>query len=155
MSAVCFVHVLHLVGDLPGTLAEAARVLAPGGLVLTHGVPGRRGGRPATCTRRSAGCGAPSARTSGPTTRQHVVALAADGGPARRGSGGRLPGTPVTPRLAAQRLEDRSLSWMWSVDADRWERLVPPALERIRALPDQDRVRPGPGASVLAFSLTE
>ena len=153
MSAVCFVHVLHLVGDLPGTLAEAVRVLAPGGVVLSTVFPADEevsGDLHEEVRRLRRALGADERSDD----EQHVVAVARTVG-LLAGERRPMPGTPVTPRLAAQRLEDRSLSWMWSVDADRWERLVPAALERIRALPDPDRVRPGPGASVLAFSLTE
>ena len=57
-----------------------------------------------------------------------------------------------TPRVAADRLEERSLSWMWSVPDADWSRVVPPALARLRALPDQDRPRPAPGPTLLAFT---
>jgi hypothetical protein len=63
-----------------------------------------------------------------------------------------LPDVGLSPRDAADRLEARSLSWMWSVDEDAWTRHVPPALERLRSLPDQDRVRPGPGPTLLALA---
>jgi hypothetical protein len=43
------------------------------------------------------------------------------------------------------------MAWTWSVDDETWTRVVEPTLIRIRTLPDQDRVRPGPGPKILAF----
>ena len=61
------------------------------------------------------------------------------------------PGRPVTPRSEADLIEARSHAWTWSIDDQTWARVVEPTLERVRALPDQDRVRPGPGPTILAF----
>ena len=61
------------------------------------------------------------------------------------------PGRPVTPRSEADLIEARSHAWTWSIDDETWARVVEPTLARIRALPDQDRVRPGPGPTILAF----
>ncbi|HST64238.1 MAG TPA: class I SAM-dependent methyltransferase [Mycobacteriales bacterium] len=148
VAGVCLIHVLHLVGDIPAALAEVARVLRPGGGMVATAFPGeappgdvheemvrfqdRTGGRP-------------------PVVDVAVVTrLAAEAGfvPAGRHD---EPGHEVTPRYAADLVEARSNSWMWTVDDATWAREMPPALARLRALPDQDRVRPGPGPAVLAF----
>ena len=75
-----------------------------------------------------------------PDDEAHIVGLARGVGlePVDRHE---LPGPGVTPRTAADRLEHRSLSWMWSVDEDAWAAEVPAALARTAALPDQDRDR--------------
>jgi hypothetical protein len=39
-----------------------------------------------------------------------------------------------SPADAARRIEERSSSAFWDVDEDEWQALVPPALERLRAM---------------------
>jgi hypothetical protein len=50
--------------------------------------------------------------------------------------------------------EAKSMAWTWSIDVDTWAAVVEPALARVRALPEQDRPRPGRGPTVLAFRRT-
>ena len=149
VAGACLVHVLHLVGDAAGTLAEAARVVRPGGRVVTTAYPGVLLGtdvhRELHAVRRRL------ERVERPDDEAHLTELA-------RGAGLRpedrheLPGLGVTPRAVADRLESRTLSWMWSVDDAEWAEHVPPALARLRALPDQDRDRPTPGPILLSFA---
>jgi hypothetical protein len=60
----------------------------------------------------------------------------------------------VTPRIAADMIEARSMSWTWSVDEGTWAREVEPTVASLRALPDQDRARPGHDPTILAFHPT-
>lgn len=149
VAAAYLVHVLHLVGDVPRTLAELVRVLRPGGRAVTtvyaHGPLTGDLHREFDRVRSQLDA------QPRPDDEAHVVELARAVGlePVERHD---LPGMALSPRIAADRLEARSLSWMWSVDEDAWTRHVPPALERLRSLPDQDRVRPGPGPTLLAFA---
>jgi ubiquinone/menaquinone biosynthesis C-methylase UbiE len=149
VAGAYLVHVLHLVGDPAGVLAEAARVVRPGGRVVTSAFPDdpldddlhevfravreqleaeRRPDDVATVLGH--------ARAAGLVEADRVEL--------------RRPGS--TPREAAERLATRSLSWMWTVDDDAWSRHVPAALDRLRALPGQDRPRPGPGPTLLALA---
>jgi SAM-dependent methyltransferase len=149
VASACAIHVLHLVGDIPAALAELARVLSPGGTLVATTFPGEvpEGDVHEEMDRIRAEMGADPQIADAPL----VIRLAAEAGfglVERRS----LPGTEVTPRLAVDLMEARSMSWMWPVDEEVWARLSPPALATLRALPDQDRVRPGPGPAVMAFN---
>jgi SAM-dependent methyltransferase len=149
VAGAYLVHVLHLVGSIPGTLAELARVLRPGGTLVVTAFPdvelpddlhvairafrGRLGG---------------GARRD--DAEDLVVRLAAEAGftlverleePAR----------PVTPRLAAAALAARTMSWTWLVEDADWEREFPALLAELRALPGQDTPRPAPGLTILVL----
>ena len=149
VAGAYLVHVLHLVGDISGPLAEVVRVLRPGGRAVTTVYPD---GQPARdLDRELAEVRSQLGAETRPDDEDHVVGLARAVGlePVERHE---LPGAGSSPRMAADRLEARSLSWMWSVAEDAWARHVPTALDRLRALPDQDRVRPSPGTTLLAFA---
>lgn len=151
LAGVYLVHVLHLVGDIPATLAEAARVLRPGGTLVATAFPGRTalGDVHEELNRIHDEMGAHWRNDDEPL----VLRLAAAAGfaPVARHD---QPGRPVNPRTAADLLETRSMSWMWTVEDATWERQVAGAVARIRALPDQDTVRPGPGPTMLTFRRT-
>ncbi len=148
VAGACLVHVLHLVADIPGTLAEAARVLRAGGTLVATGLSGEpgRGDLAEEFGRMQERLG---------DIRRHdhpdlIIRLAADAGfdlVDRRDE----PARPVSPRAAADMTEARSMAWTWSVDAEAWAAVVEPTLVRVRALPDQDRPRPGRGPTVLTF----
>lgn len=147
VAGVCLVHVLHLVADVPTTLAEIARVLRPGGTMATSAFPGQvAGDLPAELDRLRDRVGGRRRIVDVPL----VTRLAAEAGfaPSGRIDG---PDDGTTPAEAGALVEARSISWMWAVDDDLWAAEMPPALARLRALPDQQRPRTAPGAAFLAF----
>ena len=148
VDGVLIIHVLHLVAEIPATLAEAARVLRPGGTLAATGFPaGPVEGDVFEVLDRMHERVGRLRRDDAPDT---VVPVAESAGfelVARIDE----PGRPVSPRSEADLIEARSQAWTWSIDDETWAGVVEPALARIRALPDQDRVRPGPGPTILAF----
>jgi SAM-dependent methyltransferase len=151
VSAACLIHVLHLVAEIPGTLAEAARVLRPGGTLVATGMSGEPG--EADLAREVERLQARLGTVRRDDDPDLVGRLAADAGfelVDRRDE----PARPVSPRDAADMIEAKALAWTWSIDADTWAALVEPAVARVRALPDQDRPRPGRGPTILTFHHT-
>jgi SAM-dependent methyltransferase len=148
VAGACLVHVLHLVADVPQTLAEVARVLRPGGTLVATGLSGERGqGDLAEEFGRMQERLGNTRRDDDPDL---IIRLAADAGfdlVDRREE----PARPMSPRAAADMTEARSMAWTWSIDAETWAAVVEPALARVRALPDQDRPRPGRGPTLLTF----
>jgi SAM-dependent methyltransferase len=143
VAAVVMIHVLHVVGDVATTLTEATRVLRPGGRILTSVHPDEppdtndvssvlkalveqfemeerirsRGEAGITDTARGCGLTVVDRVTYDP---DHL---------------------PLTPAQAIERLQTRTWSWIWRVDEAEFVRAVGPAIEQLRALPDQDRPR--------------
>jgi SAM-dependent methyltransferase len=135
---VVFVHVLHLVGDMGGALAEAARILRPGGrLVAFHGTtaadpddivaameplnPLRE--RPDTLEGvaghgRAAGLRVVAQLTAGPYT------------------------WPFSPHDFVNGLQGRQYPYLWGLDDATWQAVVEPVIATLRALPEPDRPRP-------------
>jgi SAM-dependent methyltransferase len=149
VAGAYLVHVLHLVGDISRTLAELVRVLRPDGRLVTTVYPD--GPLDHDLHREFAAARDRMAAEQRHDNEELVVELARDVGlvPVDRIA---LPSPGATPRVAADRLEARSLSWMWSVDDDTWSRQMPLTLARLRALPDQDRPRPGAGPTLIALA---
>ncbi len=148
VAGAYLIHVLHLVAEIPTTLSEVARVLRPGGTLVATGFPASpvAGDLFEQLGRMQDRIGA----TRHDDDPDRIVRLADDAGfdlVDRRDE----PAPPVTPRTAADLIEARSMAWTWSVDAETWASVVEPTLARVRALPDQDRVRPGPGPTLLTF----
>lgn len=151
VAGAYLIHVLHLVGDIPATLAEVARVLRPDGTAVSTAFP--RMLPDADVHREFDRLRTELAAQHRPDDVDLVVRLAGDAGlelvDRRETEGGE-----ATPRAAADRLRERSMSWMWSVEDAAWDRYVPAALERLGRLPDQDRGRTAPGPSMLVFRRT-
>jgi len=142
VAATVMIHVLHVVGDMTGALAEAGRVVRPGGRVVVSagpdgppptfdvakimdvlydriGVPDRRPDREAAVTEAAQRAGLCLAeRTS---YRPSHLAL--------------------SPAEAIERIATRSWSWFWRVDEQAWPEASGVAIEALRRLPDQDRLR--------------
>ena len=132
---VVLVWVLHLVGDPAAVLAEAARVLVPGGrVVVLHG------------------------RARGQAAIDEVLAPLRDLLPARPDDWpdllaaseragltvahrGRTTEYPMAqaPAEVADLLEQRVWSWLWSIDDTGWQERVVPAIAALRAMPEPDR----------------
>ncbi|MFK4546980.1 SAM-dependent methyltransferase [Streptomyces tendae] len=132
-------HVLHLVGDMDTAVAEAARVLAPGGrLVAVHGET--YADPPADVT----GAMAPLAplRERPDTVEGLARAAKAAGlrtvtqyalGPNERG---------FSPEDFAGAIEGRQYPYLWDVPESVWHELVDPVVAALRALPAPARPRP-------------
>ena len=146
------VHVLHLVGDVGATLDELHRTLRPGGVLSVTVRPTPRGADTdlhQLMHRLQSGFRLPER----PDREDLVVAAAERHGfePAERIEVHR-DHLLMTPREVAARIEDRSWSWMWAIPDDAWRAAIMPVLADLRALPDQDRPRPGNElVPVLAF----
>ncbi len=138
VAAVVAISVLHLVRDLTRAVAEAGRVLVPGGrLVAVTGPPVREPDdihphldalralrddaedMPPALAEAAAGAGLrPVARTlTGPIIRVE------------------------SPGEVAASIEERFWPYLWRVDASTWERSVEPVIAALRALPDPHRPR--------------
>lgn len=137
---VVFVHALHVIGDVAGAVAEAARVLRPGGrLVARHG-PWRR--EPTDIQDALARLTALK-DAQAPDTPAAVDAAAAAAGlslVARTTS--RPARFESSPAAEADGIERRLWSFLWDLDDATWRDVVEPAVARLRALPDPDRPRP-------------
>ena len=140
-DAVVAVHVLHLVPDLATTLAEAARVLRPGGRVVAiHAETVPRRDELTEATRPLA-----EVLPRRPDSPAAVAAAAGD----RLRLVAQHPSEPRlgrhTPAELADLVERRVWSSLWTLDDDLWHRHVEPVIAALRALPDQHRPRPQEG----------
>jgi SAM-dependent methyltransferase len=137
-DAVVAVWVLHVVGDRERVLAEAARVLRPGGtlvIVCADAVYERDeiidmiGEMRARLGRIR-------------DVPDVIVPLAVE-------AGLRLVAQtwtdrfedPTSPEEIAAQLERREMSSLWDLNAETWEEVVQPVIDGLRALPDPQRSR--------------
>ena len=141
VDGVVMIHVLHVVGDMTGTLAEAARVLRPGGRLA---VSAHVDDEPRSDVSEIVGALDRRLRQDGPRPDEegHVVRTAAGLGLLPAGRFGYPPtGWELSPADWVSRIEARFASWMWTVDDETWERESAPAVAALRGLPDQDSPR--------------
>jgi len=139
-DAVIAVHVLHVVPDLDAAFVEAARVLRPGGRVVAlHGRPEHHDDE---LTRATRGLRA-LMMAARPDSPEAVLASACVAGLRCRDQ---HPSSPRrshhSPAELAELITSRSWSYLWALDETVWESQVEPAIEALRALPDQRRPRP-------------
>jgi SAM-dependent methyltransferase len=135
---VAIVWVVHLVPDAGSFLAEAARVLRPGGRIVV--VSSRHVVDHDEVTRLSFGLGerVHTSRGDGPDDLAAAI-------------GGRLAVvttdyTPfdswqTSPNDEADRIEQRVWSSLWDIDDERWAGEVAPVVRALRSLPEPDRPR--------------
>jgi len=139
-DAVVAARVLHVVGDPGEALAEAARIVRPGGRVVVI-LAGSDREEPAD------DIGDAARAMHGPRLShldlETVVSLAGATEELDLVEHG-LTGTlefDETPREHAEKIRARTWSGSWAIDADTWARTTAPVIERLLALPDPDRPR--------------
>jgi SAM-dependent methyltransferase len=139
---VIFVMALHLVGDIPAAMAEAARVIRPGGRVAA--VHGTLRGSVATDLSEAA-TPLENIRPARPDDEGDVATAAQAAGLeiVHQGWTSEYP-HDRTPREVADQIEQRVWSYLWNVQASEWDAYVVPAVRALRSLPDLDRPRPWP-----------
>jgi SAM-dependent methyltransferase len=137
-EAVLFVWVLHHAGDLDAALAEARRVVCPGGRVIAI-----------------SGYADPVADDIDPIFRgfdqelrperlthsDRVLAAARAAGLVQEHAGSAVVSFRTTPNELADAVEQRMYAPLWDLDEERWRTTVVPAVAALRALPEPDRAR--------------
>jgi SAM-dependent methyltransferase len=135
---VLFCWVLHLVGDVAGAFAEAARVVRPGGRVVAF--YGRAIFSPTDLDPALAPL-TPLTANLHPTAEEVDAAAAAaalrlvadDLTTARERA--------VSPAELADNVEQRTWSYLWNCGDEQWDAHVAPTLRLLRALPEPERPR--------------
>jgi SAM-dependent methyltransferase len=137
-AAVIYVHVLHLVADIPATLAEAARVLRPRGRVVA--VCAARGEPADDADRLLASL---RLRLTGPRADvpDRVAEAARSAGLAVVHEQQLRHDVPSAPADYARSLQERLWSWTWDVDSETWDELVAPVITELRTMPHADQAR--------------
>jgi SAM-dependent methyltransferase len=132
------VWVLQLVPDVPAFLAEAARVVAPGGRIVA--VPAGGDWAPDDMT---AALDEMILTLRPPQDRPEQIADAARALGLRVVAHATTDPRPQhdTPEGLAVMIERREWSMLWDLDDATWARVVEPALTALRTLPDRDRPR--------------
>jgi SAM-dependent methyltransferase len=135
-----FVAALHAIGDVPGAVAEAARVLRPGGrLIAVHGVPLRV---PADDDVACALVALAGLRDFRSDTVAALDEAAAAGSLEPVGTAWvARDSLAVTPNAVADSIEQRLWSYLWHVDESAWDAVVAPVVAALRALPEPNRPR--------------
>lgn len=141
VAAAYSVWVLHLVANAGQVLREVARVLEPGGRYVVIGARSIAG-EPSDVERISETLKEQLAPWHGADHPDRLDALAVAAGLqiGRRGETQWVQFSE-SPLEAASRIEQRTYSWLWDIDDDTWTRVVVPALDELRALPDPQTQR--------------
>jgi SAM-dependent methyltransferase len=139
---VLFVAALHAIRDVSGAVAEAARVLRPGGrLVAVHGIPTHEPD-PDDADLDEAMAPLAPLRNARPDTAAAVDGAAASAGLDPVGTGVVGPARLTqSPNDVAGGLAGRLWSYLWELDERTWQALVEPTIARLRALPAPERPR--------------
>ena len=139
-DAVVAARVLHVVGDPAAVLADAARILRPGGSLIVI-LAGASRLDPtddideAAAEMRSGPLRGPDAdETISLAARVDTLALAA-------ADRTRPLEFDESPRDYAEKIRARTWSGFWEIDNETWARTAQPAIEQLLALPDPDRPR--------------
>jgi SAM-dependent methyltransferase len=141
MDNVLFVAALHAIGDVSGAIAEATRVLRPGGrLLAVHGLPVRdapddevvRAVAPLSDLREF------RSDTEAALDEAAAAASLTPVGTAQVASATMAH----APNAVADGIEQRLWSYLWAVDQSTWDTVVAPVVAALRALPEPDRPRP-------------
>jgi ubiquinone/menaquinone biosynthesis C-methylase UbiE len=139
---VLFVHVLHLVGDLPAVIAEAARVLAPGGrIVAVHGSPEPLDHDDDDLTTTLEPLMALSNAARRDTLPEVLDAAAAAGLSCVAPAWTDTFTDSATPQEIISGITTKLWSYLWPLDDATWHSTVTPMVEALRALPDPNRPR--------------
>jgi SAM-dependent methyltransferase len=131
-------HLLHLVDDMALAIAEAARVLRPGGRLLAlHGYPigDRDDLAEATALLEPL-------QQDRPDSHAGLAAAAAAAGLRTVVQDCGQPMTlAMSPSELARNITERRMPYLFEVDEATWRELVEPSLEALRKLEGQDRQR--------------
>jgi SAM-dependent methyltransferase len=132
VSNVLFAAVLHLLDDMPLGMAEAARVLAPGGrVVIVHG-------RSVHDPDDIEGALRPLARLRSRRADSEYAISAAARAAGLRPVADTMTGKVLfeeSPDEVANRLQERVWSYLWTVDDATWRQQVVPAIDLLHDLP--------------------
>lgn len=138
VDAITFVWVLHHVGDLLATMAEARRVLRQGGrVVAVNGL-----------TLPAADDMAPIYEAMNEALRpdrmrqsRAVAPVGVDAGFAVAHEGVAETTADVSPNELVASIEERLFSPLWDLPDDEWQRVVAPAIDALRSLPRPNEPR--------------
>ena len=140
-----FVAALHAIGDVRGAVAEAARVLRPGGrLLAAHDAPRREPDDDI------AGLLDPLTRLQNRPDTAAALDEAAEALQPVATTWVAPADLAHSPNEVADIIEQRLWSYLWSVDESRWDAVVAPVIAALRALPEPDRPRPNRVSTRLA-----
>ncbi len=132
-----FVWVLQLVEDPTTTIAEAARVVRPGGRVIAI----LSNGEYAPDDEVAPIFDGLAALRPERLSRDHLVGADVNGLLLEHEGFTGWDEFPSSVTEQIESIERRIYSSMFDVDDETWQRVVVPVLERLRALPDPDRPR--------------
>jgi SAM-dependent methyltransferase len=139
-DAVVAARILHVAGDPGAVMAEAARIVRPGGRVVVI-LAGSNTAAP-TDDIGEAAVDWHTERLQRPDL-DEVVALAGATGAldlVTRGTTRALE-YDESPREHAEKIRNLTWSGCWDMDDETWARTAEPVIERLLALPDPDRTR--------------